>query len=167
MLVRLFCWLVLKGFCHFSAGRVGPAQTSMWLFNCILLFKGVLMNERASSEWQTSHVSVGDWRAPLIVWLRQEECLNSSTSKLVPAAGLVFVRVCVCVLFYQSLWVIPHRWYFYVASSLPTMQQGSRQARVPREAAACSFTAANSLSAAFVLSLTAQRRREKISNHTF
>ncbi len=61
------------------------------------------MNERASSEWQTSHVSVGDWRAPLIVWLRQEECFNSSTSKLVPAAGLVFVRVCVCFILSESV----------------------------------------------------------------
>lgn len=68
--------------------------------------------------------------------------------------------MCVCVLFYQSLWVIPHRWYFYVTSSLPTMQQGSCQARVPREAAACPFTAANSLSAAFVLSLTETQRKD-------
>lgn len=70
--------------------------------------------------------------------------------------------MCVCVFYVIRVCeLFPHRWYFYVTSSLPTMQQGSRQARVSREAAACPFTAANSLSAAFVLSLTAQRTREK------
>lgn len=108
LLVRLFCWLLF-----FSAGLVGPAQTSMWL-----LFQGVFMNERASSEWQTSHVSVGDRRTPLIVWLQQEECFT----KLVPAAGLVFV--CVCFIPSESE-LFPHRWYLMAPRLYPQCSRGA------------------------------------------
>lgn len=80
--------------------------------------------------------------------------MNSSTSKLVL---LLSLSMSMCVFYFIRVReLFPHRWYFYVTSSLPTMQQGSRQGRVPREAAARPFTAADSLSAAFVLSLTAQ-----------
>ncbi len=124
----------------FSAGLVGLA-CDCWNVSCyfrvFLWMKGHRLND-------------------ITCICRGQEDLWLSVS--VNECLLLALSSSVCVFYFIRVWVIPSQMVFYGTSSLPTMQRGSR---VPREAAACPFTAANSLSAAFVLSLTAQRRREK------